>query len=222
MSNLKNNDFIVLNKLIILSSNLLTHEELLILLFLHTGSKSISTIKSKFSMSQTKFQKSISFLENNGFIESVNEVLSLGESAEFSSLSKREGVPIGNLGLGETQETSSLLLSVTGYESFATSISMPAKHRELSYMLFERLGWDTSRPFDRIINISNWGKECRQLLMLSNNDLRIVREAIDILKEKNYSITSPRSLLKTVASIKNGVSFNFKKIENDDSAPEVF
>lgn len=173
-------------------------------------------------MSQTKFQKSISFLENNGFIESINEVLSLGESADFSSLSKREGVPIGKLDLGEAQETTSLLLSVTGHESFAANISMPAKHRELSYMIFERLGWDTSRPFDRIINISNWGKECRQLLVLSNNDLRIVREAIDILKEKNYSITSPRSLLKTVASIKNGVSFNFRKVDNEDSAPEVF
>lgn len=222
MINLKNNDLIVLNKLIILSSNLFTHEELLILLFLHTGPKSISSIKSKFLISQTKFQKSISFLQNNGFVESVNEVFSLGDSADFSSLSRREGAPIGNLGLGEGQETTSLFLPVTSYESFAANISMPAKHRELSYMIFDRLGWDTSRPFDRIINVSNWGRECRQLLMLSGNDLRIVREAIDILKEKNYSITSPRSLLKTVASIKNGATFNFKKNEGDDSAPEVF
>lgn len=224
MSNIKNNEFVVINKLILVNSSLFTHEELLILLFLHTGQKSISLIRSKLDISQTKLQKSISFLENNGFIEQANEVFSLGESADFSNLLKRSGAAIGTLNVGEKEETGSLLLSVTNYQDFVASVQMPAKCREISYMIFDRLGWDTSRPFDHILNIGNWIKECRQLTVLSGGEMSLIRDAIDLLKEKNYSITSPRSLLKTVASIKNGNNLNFKKqnTSDEDYIPEIF
>lgn len=223
MNDIRNNEFSVISKLLLSSVDLFTHDELLIVLYVHTGAKSSSSLKAKLGMSQTRFQKSISFLENNGFLDSSNEIFTLGQNADFSSLEKRAKKPIGNLISGDVPETDATLFRpVASYESFAPTLQMPAKCRELSYMIFDRMGWDTSKPFDRIINIQNWMKECRQLLVLSNNDIRLVRDAIDLLKEKNYSITSPRSLLKTVASIKNGNTLNFANKNDQDSAPEIF
>lgn len=223
MSDIRNSEFTVINKSILSCLDLFTHDELLIVLYLHAGARSSSALKAKFSMSQTRFQKCISFLEHNGFIQSSNEIFSLGENADFSSLEKRGGKPVGTLVSGSASETDSApLRAVSGYESFAPTLQMTAKCREVSYMIFDRMGWDASKPFDRIVNISNWLKECRQLLVLSNNDLRLIRDAIDLLKEKNYSVTSPRSLIKTVASIKNGNNFNFATKNDQDSAPEIF
>jgi hypothetical protein len=222
MNNLKNTDFILINKIIISNITLFTYEELIIILYLHTGPKSISSIRTAFSLGQSKFQKTMSFLENNNFIEKINEIVSLGENANLSSLLKRENKSIGSLDLGNKEATGSLFLPVSSCQSFASSIPMPAKCREVSYLIFERLGWDTSRPFDRMINIGSWIKECRQLLAIADNDTRLIRDAIDILKEKEYLITSPRSLLKTTASLKNGVSFNAKQSNKDDSNPDVF
>lgn len=223
MNDLRNTEFTVISKSILSCVELFTHDELLIILLLHAGSKTSSVLKSRLSMSQTRFQKSISFLQNNGFIESSGDVFSLGVSADLSALQSRDGRPFTSLNLGPASETTSMFTrSVVNYESFAPTLAMPAKCRELSYMLFDRMGWDPSKPFDRIVNIHSWVKECRQLLVLSNNDLRLVRDAIDLLKEKNYSITSPRSLLKTVASIKNGNSLNFTNKQDQDSAPEIF
>jgi hypothetical protein len=194
-------------------------------MFVHTGQKTISSIRSKFNMSQTKFQKSISFLENNGFINNVNEVISLGESADFETLLRRPEAGQSAIKLLEEKfETSSLFYAVNNYESFAPSLAMPAKCREVSYMIFERLGWDTARPFDKITNTKEWMRDCRQLLALCSNDLRLVRDAIDLLKEKNYTVVSPRSLIKTVAMIKGGVDTTGWKSskKSEDSMPEIF
>lgn len=91
-------------------------------------------------------------------------------------------------------------------------------------MIFERLGWDTARPYDKIFNAREWVKECRQLLAVSNDDMRLIRDAIDTLKEKNYTISSPRSLFKTTSMIKDGANVSSWRNKNldEDSSPEIY
>lgn len=221
--NISNSEFIAINKNILNNIHLFKHEELLILLFLHSGPKTISSIRSRFDIAQSKLEKCISFLQKNGFVESKNEIISLGSESDFSSLMRREGALAGELELKDRESTDFLSLPVTSSSSFALQISMPAKCRELSYLIFDRLSWDLSRPFDKIFNTREWVKECKQLLDIANNDMRLVRDAIDTLSEKGYTINSPRSLFKTVSMIKSGTSVKIGKNKNEeDFTPEIF
>lgn len=90
------------------------------------------------------------------------------------------------------------------WQSFVPQMPMPADIRKLTWDIFTFGELDKTQPYLYIINIKDWVASCRQLKVIIGDDTKILQEACKRLKEGNFTIAGPRSLLKTCAAIRRG------------------
>lgn len=141
----------------------------------------------------------------------------LNVRVDTDSLKKRGAPRITQtkIDLGDSVETDGAKIQVTKWEDFMLTSKMSDVQRKMIYLFFKATGFDVNHPDQYIDNVTDWRTSAWELYRIVGNDTWLIAESVKKLKEGKMTVTTLRSIFKTVRSLKVAGAAGVNDVKKD-------